>query len=197
MLTDFGLSKVAVNAKTVCGTIEFMAPEVLNSQQYNKSVDYWSLGVLMYDMLTGKPPFRGANYQKIMESILHKKPAYPKYITPQAKDLLGKLLRKMPAKRLGTETDSSVHFKKHEFFRKVDWGDVLLGQEPPYIPPLKHAEDTSNFAQEFTNCSLGSAQANAILGGDELIPSDSEPSKDPEHFVGFSFSRDCPLDHFQ
>ena len=92
LLTDFGLSKVAVDAHTVCGTIEFMAPEVLDGKMpYSKSVDYWSLGVMLYDMLTGNPPFSGGNRKKIMEAILKKKPNFPKFMTSDARDLCTKV----------------------------------------------------------------------------------------------------------
>jgi serine/threonine protein kinase len=92
-LTDFGLSKVALEASTVCGTPEFTAPEILQEGgTYDKTVDFWSLGVMLYDMLTGSPPFTGHNRKKIMESILKKKPNFPNYMTPQAKDLCTKVI---------------------------------------------------------------------------------------------------------
>lgn len=140
VLTDFGLSKVAVNASTVCGTIEFMAPEVLDARSgpgYGKAVDYWSLGVMLFDMLTGSPPFIGANRKKITEAIINKKATYPKYMTSHARDLCQKLLKKMPSKRLGHEEDSAKAMKKHVFFRKINWNDIMEKKtSPPFIPEL-------------------------------------------------------------
>lgn len=93
VLTDFGLSKVSVDEKTntVCGTVEYMAPEVLMEMHYDQTVDWWSLGVLMYDMLTGSPPFGGSNRKKTMENILKKKLNLPYYMTPDAKDILNRV----------------------------------------------------------------------------------------------------------
>jgi p70 ribosomal S6 kinase len=93
MLTDFGLSKVAIDALTVCGTVEFMAPEILEERsKYDKSVDYWSLGIMIYDMITGAPPFTGSNRKKIMEAVLKKKPFFPKYMTSASRDICTKVL---------------------------------------------------------------------------------------------------------
>jgi serine/threonine protein kinase len=93
VLTDFGLSKVSVDEKanTVCGTVEYMAPEVLMEMHYDQTVDWWSLGVLMYDMLTGQPPFGGSNRKKTMENIIKKKISMPYYMTPDAKDILNRV----------------------------------------------------------------------------------------------------------
>lgn len=134
-LTDFGLSKVALRASTVCGTPEFTAPEIFEEKSYDKAVDYWSLGVMLYDMLTGSPPFTGHNRKKIMESILKKKPVFPNFMTPQAKDICGKLLKKSPKQRLGSAGVEIA--KKHTFFRKIDW-NLLLERKlvPPFVPDL-------------------------------------------------------------
>lgn len=92
LLTDFGLSKVAIDAQSVCGTVEFMAPEVLEERhRYGKEVDYWSLGVMLYDMVVGSPPFTGGNRKKIMENVLKKKPIFPNYITQDTRDLCTKV----------------------------------------------------------------------------------------------------------
>jgi tRNA A-37 threonylcarbamoyl transferase component Bud32 len=92
LVTDFGLSKVALSTQTVCGTVEFTAPEVLDgSVIYGKVVDFWSLGVMLFDMLTGSPPFTGNNRKKVMEAIMKKKLTYPNYLSSFAKDLLGKV----------------------------------------------------------------------------------------------------------
>ncbi|KAJ3270587.1 Ribosomal protein S6 kinase beta-1 [Terramyces sp. JEL0728] len=173
-LTDFGLSKVAIDAHTVCGTIEFMAPEIIQEQPYGKVVDYWSLGIMLYDMLTGSPPFSGSNRKKIMENVLKKKPNFPKYLTTSSRDLLTKLLKKHPGVRLGSQGIDQI--KSHSFFEKLDWKKVMEKQyDPPYKPVLHDLLDTSNFAAEFTEMS-----SNSLLN-DQLLLIDSNP------FEGFSF----------
>lgn len=185
LLTDFGLSKVALDARTVCGTIEFMAPEVLDDHRaegYDKMVDYWSLGVMMFDMLTGSPPFTGNNRKKIMDGILKKKIVWPKYMTAQARDLCNKLLQKNPAKRLGAGVNGATQVKQHNFFRKMDWVKLAkLEVTPPLVPELSTPDDTSNFDAHFTTmppmdspCDIGLA-----MGDVESDPFD--------HFAGFSY----------
>ncbi|KAJ3326483.1 serine/threonine protein kinase psk1, partial [Blyttiomyces sp. JEL0837] len=122
LLTDFGLSKVALSTLTICGTIEFTAPEVLESTvQYGYGVDHWSLGVMLYDMLTGSPPFTGNNRKKVMESIMKKKPTFPVYLTSYAKDLLTKLLKRNPAQRIGSGPTRAKEIMNHGFFRRINW----------------------------------------------------------------------------
>lgn len=127
LLTDFGLSKVALDgederANSVLGTIEYMAPEVVEGKAYDFSVDWWSLGAIGFDLLTGSPPFGGNNHAKIQQNILKQKLQLPYFLGPDAKDLLTRLLRKEPSKRLGGSTlkDAKV-LKSHRFFRKIDW----------------------------------------------------------------------------
>ena len=113
-----------------------MAPEVLNERMpYGKAVDFWSIGIMMYDMLTGAPPFSGGNRRKIMEAILNKKPKFPKYMTIAAIDLCTKLLKKSPPQRLGYGGDGANRVKAHVFFKHLKW-ESLLAKEipPPYIP---------------------------------------------------------------
>ncbi|KAJ3235151.1 Ribosomal protein S6 kinase beta-1 [Chytriomyces hyalinus] len=157
LLTDFGLSKVALETRTVCGTIEFTAPEVLEvSVDYGCAVDYWSLGVMLFDMLTGAPPFTGQNRKKVMESILKKKLTFPPYLTSFAKDLLTKLLRKNPIQRLGSTTGAD-EVKKHGFFRKINWRHLSAREiDPPITPNVSHSLDTGNFDVCFTGMALES-----------------------------------------
>ena len=132
LLTDFGLSKVAIEGQTVCGTAEFMAPEVLDERmRYGKVVDFWSLGVMLFDMVVGSPPFTGGNRKKIMENVLKKKPVFPKYITQDTRDLCTKLLKKNPDVRLGAKGIDQI--KSHCFFATINWKDAL---ERKLVPPF-------------------------------------------------------------
>ncbi|KND03090.1 AGC/RSK/RSKP70 protein kinase [Spizellomyces punctatus DAOM BR117] len=176
LLTDFGLSKVALDARTVCGTIEFMAPEVLDEHRqegYDKAVDYWSLGVMLYDMLTGSVPWKG-NRKQIMDGILKKKVTCPKYMTAHARDLCTKLLQKNPGKRLGSGPKGPAQAKEHLFFRrnKLDWQKLAkLEVAPPLVPKMLDPEDTSNFDECFTKMPVADSPSEAAF----------------DHFAGFSY----------
>ncbi|KAJ1555380.1 serine/threonine protein kinase psk1 [Cladochytrium tenue] len=153
VLTDFGLSKVALKTETLCGTIEFTAPEVLDTKvHYGHGVDHWSLGVMLFDMLTGAPPFTGNNRKKIMEAILNKKPTFPNYLSSFARDILVKLLRKDPLKRLGSGPTRTAEIQAHAFYRKINWQDLLARRVvPPIVPTITDPLDTSNFDDVFTH----------------------------------------------
>lgn len=160
LLTDFGLSKVAVDEDDHCnsflGTIEYMAPEIILGNKYSKAVDWWALGALGHDLMTGNPPFRGANHAKIQDNIVKQKLMLPYFMSPDAKDLLTRLLRKDPAKRLGSHMPKDLTLiKKHRFFRKIDWVKLSKREvEPPIRPLITDPELAENFAPEFTELSL-------------------------------------------
>ena len=154
-LTDFGLSKVGVGdegrTQTVCGTVEYMAPEVLAHQSYDYSVDWWSLGAMSFDMLTGRPPFTSNNRKKTIDMIMNKKLVLPKFLTADARDLLTKLMKKRPEVRLGSKTGAE-ELKKHAFFRRIDWKKVLeRGYDAPIQPEIRAPDDVANFHEDFTS----------------------------------------------
>ncbi|GAN07908.1 AGC family protein serine/threonine kinase domain-containing protein [Mucor ambiguus] len=155
LLTDFGLSKVSIEGSrtnTVCGTAEYMAPEILLELSYDKSVDYWTFGILMYEMLTGYTPFRCGNKKKTLDAILKKKLQIPYYISSDAKDLLIRLLRKNPNVRLGHGEDGMEKLKNHRFFRKIDWKELKMRTgTPPIQPIVTDPSLAENFDEEFTN----------------------------------------------
>ncbi|KAI9228729.1 MAG: kinase-like domain-containing protein [Piptocephalis tieghemiana] len=157
VLTDFGLSKVSLDdsgtTNTICGTVEYMAPEVVMERVgYDFSVDWWSLGILIHDMLTGSAPFRGSNRKKTMDAIANRRLKLPSYLSPAARDLLTKLLKKHPKARLGAGPGGVEDLKKHPFFRSIHWPHLLDRKvRAPFVPIIASEEDTSNFDKEFTS----------------------------------------------
>ena len=160
LLTDFGLSKVAVDGQHRCrsmtGTLEYMAPEVLLQQSYGTAVDWWSFGILGFDLLTGSSPFQANNDSKIREKILKSKLILPYFLSSDAKDLLTRLLRKEPKKRLGGNMPKDMHtIKQHRFFRKIDWKALEKRElEPPIKPLITDPELAENFSADFTDLAV-------------------------------------------
>ena len=160
LLTDFGLSKVAVEGmdrcRSILGTIEYMAPEVILGHDYGTAVDWWSFGALGYDLLTGSPPFQANNHAKIQEKILKQKLSLPYFLGPDAKDLLARLLRKEPGKRLGgCMPKDMLAIKKHRFFRKIDWRLLEKRElEPPIKPLITDPALAENFSKDFTDLAV-------------------------------------------
>jgi serine/threonine protein kinase len=191
LLTDFGLSKVALEeddsrTNSILGTIEYMAPEVVQGVAYDFSVDWWSLGAIGFDLLTGSPPFTGNNHAKIQQNILKQKLQLPYFLGPDAKDLLTRLLRKDPSKRLGGTTTKELKIlKTHRFFRKIDWKKLEKREvEPPIMPVITDPELAENFSDEFTSIPLSPVvtRASAALKVEGPL---SKGENDP--FGGFSF----------
>ncbi|KAK1690876.1 kinase-like domain-containing protein [Colletotrichum godetiae] len=187
LLTDFGLSKVAVDTSedhcnSMLGTVEYMAPEVIQGQKYGKAVDWWSFGALGYDLMTGNPPFRGGNHAKIQQNIVKQKLVMPYFLSPDAKDLLTRLLKKDPKKRLGANMPKDLQIMKgHRFFKKIDWKKLEAREvEPPIQPMITDPELAENFAPEFTDLSLSPV----ITAKD---PWSAMSAKEDDPFGGFSF----------
>jgi protein kinase A len=148
-VTDFGFAKHVPDVTwTLCGTPDYLAPEVVQSKAYNKSVDWYALGVLIFEMLAGYPPFftEDGNPMKLYEKIIAGKVRYPNYFEALSKDLLKSLLTSDLTKRFGNLKSGSHDIFGHEWFSEVDWDRLYRRDIPaPYIPKIEGDGDSSQF----------------------------------------------------
>jgi protein-serine/threonine kinase len=184
-LTDFGLSKIFKKSKekayTICGTPQYLAPEVIISEDgYDSTVDWWSLGCVLYELLIGRAPFRICLGDSLNEDLYKKKILIPDYVCEDAKDLITKLLVVEPKKRLGYGENGAKKIKHHPFFKGINWDDVWNQRiNPPFIPNLKDETDLSYFDTVFTNEQVSGS--NSDLSGLSL---------DCNTFKGFTYVTD-------
>lgn len=177
-MTDFGISKEGLAAKddrtaTFCGTPEYLAPEVLRGKGYGKGVDWWSFGTLVFEMLTGLPPFYSEDVQLMYNKIMNTPLQIPPEFDEDTASLLNGLLERDPEKRLSDPED----IQKHPYFKTIDW-DKLLAKEitPPYIPPVTQKDSTDMIDPSFTQEDPESqTEASAISNADQA------------NFDGFTF----------
>uniref|UniRef100_A0AAQ6A087 protein kinase C n=1 Tax=Amphiprion ocellaris TaxID=80972 RepID=A0AAQ6A087_AMPOC len=154
-IADFGLCKEGMGygdrTSTFCGTPEFLAPEVLTDTSYTRAVDWWGMGVLIYEMLVGESPFPGDDEEEVFDSIVNDEVRYPRFLSTEAIGIMRRLLRRNPERRLGSGEKDAEEVKKQPFFRNVDW-EALLQRKvpPPFVPSIGGKEDVSNFDEEFT-----------------------------------------------
>lgn len=178
-LTDFGLSKIILEKKeakayTICGTPEYLAPEILLEQGYGKEVDYWSLGIILYEMICGQSPFNHEikdirkkikNDEKLAEigekdllirnKVYYKEIYYPLFLSVEVRNLLKGLLELNPVKRLGYGKNGFEDVINQSFFKDVNWEDVYNMKKIPYfIPKFADSMDVNNFDKMFTNRSI-------------------------------------------
>jgi protein kinase A len=149
-LTDFGFAKQLDSEKaktyTLCGTPEYLAPEIILNKGHGKAVDWWTLGILLFEMLVGIDPFSDDEPMKTYQKILKGKINFPKEIDKDAKSLIKHLLVQDTTKRYGCLKNGVKDILNHRFFDGFDWKNfVYLSMEAPYIPQIKNDEDTSNF----------------------------------------------------
>ncbi|XP_059902187.1 serine/threonine-protein kinase N1 isoform X1 [Gadus macrocephalus] len=154
-IADFGLCKEGMGygdrTSTFCGTPEFLAPEVLTDTSYTRAVDWWGLGVLIYEMLVGESPFPGDDEEEVFDSIVNDEVRYPRFLSTEAIGIMRRLLRRNPERRLGSGEKDAEEVKKQPFFKSMDW-EALLQRKltPPFVPRIAGKEDVSNFDEEFT-----------------------------------------------
>ncbi|CAG7926046.1 unnamed protein product [Penicillium olsonii] len=183
-LCDFGLCKLDMKdedrTNTFCGTPEYLAPELLLGNGYTKTVDWWTLGVLLYEMLTGLPPFYDENVNEMYRKILQEPLTFPSsdIVPPAARDLLTRLLDRDPVRRLGA--NGAAEIKSHHFFANIDWRKLLQRKyEPSFRPNVVDARDTENFDREFTS----EAPQDSYVDGPVLSQTMQQ------QFAGWSYNR--------
>lgn len=154
-IADFGLCKDGMGHNdftgTFCGTPEFLAPEMLTQTLYTRAVDWWGLGVLIFEMLVGESPFSGEHEEEVFDSIVNQDVLYPRFLSIEAVAIMRRLLNKNPKRRLGAGEKDAEDVKRQAFFRTINW-DLLLARkiEPPFRPTTGSSEDVCNFDEEFT-----------------------------------------------
>uniref|UniRef100_A0A667Z8Z7 non-specific serine/threonine protein kinase n=1 Tax=Myripristis murdjan TaxID=586833 RepID=A0A667Z8Z7_9TELE len=186
-ITDFGLCKEGIKdgatMKTFCGTPEYLAPEVLEDNDYGRAVDWWGLGVVMYEMMCGRLPFYNQDHEKLFELILMEDIRFPRTLGPEGRSLLSGLLKKDPKQRLGGGPDDAKEIMQHKFFAGIEWQDVYEKKlVPPFKPQVTSETDTRYFDEEFT------AQTITITPPGQDDSMESFDSERRPHFPQFSYS---------
>ncbi|KAI1894954.1 hypothetical protein AGOR_G00121080 [Albula goreensis] len=192
VLTDFGLCKegLAPNAttSTFCGTPEYLAPEVLQKQAYDRTVDWWCLGSVLYEMLYGLPPFYSRNTAEMYNNILHKPVVLKPNVSNSARHLLEGLLHKDRSKRTGAHSDF-MELKCHSFFSPINWDDLMAKKiTPPFLPSVSGPTDLRHFDPEFTHLPVPGS-----LGNSDCLLVSSSVREAAGAFPGFSYVP--PADH--
>ncbi|XP_027928426.1 serine/threonine-protein kinase AtPK2/AtPK19-like [Vigna unguiculata] len=182
MLTDFGLAKQfeeSTRSNSMCGTLEYMAPEIILGKGHDKAADWWSVGVLLFEMLTGKPPFCGGSRDKIQQKIVKDKIKLPAFLSSEAHSLLKALLQKEATKRLGCGARGVEEIKGHKWFKPINWRKLEeRAIEPSFRPEVAGTHCVANFEKRWTDMPVVDSPAASPNGGN--------PFKD------FSYVRPAP-----
>ena len=155
-ISDFGLSKILEypeeKAYTLCGTPQYIAPEIIKNKGYDKSIDWWALGCFLYEMLTGCLPFRIPKGNRIDPKIYEERLRFPPNTNQTAINLVNQLLNPNPKKRLGFGESDAKKIKQHPFFKDIDWEKYWKKEiQPPFIPQLDSELDLKYFDKMFTD----------------------------------------------
>lgn len=167
-IADYGLCKEDMwygrTTGTFCGTPDFMAPEIILDQKYGRAVDWWAFGVLIYQMLLGKSPFRGEDDDEVFDAILSDEPLYPINMPRNSVSILQALLTRDPEKRLGSGPKDAEDVMAHPYFDNINFDDIYHCRvAPPFVPSISSPTDVSNFDKDFTNESPALTPVNSVL----------------------------------
>uniref|UniRef100_A0A8B9L793 non-specific serine/threonine protein kinase n=1 Tax=Astyanax mexicanus TaxID=7994 RepID=A0A8B9L793_ASTMX len=176
-----GFITAVLRAAGSCGTDHYLP--VLEDNDYGRAVDWWGLGVVMYEMMCGRLPFYNQDHERLFELILMEEIRFPRNLSPEAKSLLAGLLKKDPKQRLGGSSDDAKEVMSHKFFSLINWQDVLQKKLiPPFKPQVTSETDTRYFDEEFT------LQSITVTPPDQYDSLDAEDSETRTHFPQFSYS---------
>lgn len=171
-LVDFGFAKIITDkTHTLCGTPEYLAPETIEHKGHNQGVDWWALGIFIYEMLSGSPPFYDDNPYNLYQKILQCQYSFPPHFQPEAVDLISQLLDVDRMRRLGVRVTStqggSNAVMTHPWFRGVDFASVERRDIPaPWFPEVASEDDTSNY-DEYPDS--GEPQMPSFMGADPFL----------------------------
>ncbi|OCT65551.1 hypothetical protein XELAEV_18041789mg [Xenopus laevis] len=155
-IADFGMSKTDIGygdrTNTMVGSPAYMAPEIVKEEEYTRAVDWWALGVIVYEMLLGTRPFTGYDRDFIYDSIVEDELRYPSTLDSEALSFISQLLNKNPEERLGSTPGDAADVAEHPFFNGIVWDDIIERKmTAPFIPSLNGPEDVNYFEEDFTN----------------------------------------------
>lgn len=207
-LTDFGLSKENISRPygyfefvkddqnspdeftraVICGTAEYLAPELLKGNGFGRSTDFWSFGCLLYEMLVGLPPFHCSSRALLYQGIMSCHPNLDhRFLSPEAKDLCLKLLMKDPVERLGSSSQGIKEIMGHEWFAGIDWEGLEARKVPaPYKPVLEGPSDVKYFDKHFTQMKMSPDHDSVVMLCDKPMPCVRYSIDDPKTVRGAS-----------